>query len=279
MGFERQRAVEPENANWLHRGSGGGGQILLATCYKAGYGTVTAEVDKIYAMKLKVRKAVTINKLTGYLVNAAGAGGLAVHAIYRDVGSGVQFPSTLITESFTASMDTTAAGPVEIASTVALTLQPGDYWFVWKFGVAAPDMGGQNAYLLSDLEQLIGIKSNYDVAACIKMSETFQKTISGATKANPGVITATAHGFSNGDRVLIHSVVGMTELNGNVYTVTNKAANTFELYDASGNKVDTSGFTTYDSGGKAIRMPATFPTATGNDYSSDYLMGFARPTA
>ena len=38
--------------------------------------------------------------------------------------------------------------------------------------------------------------------------------ITGATQANPCVITAVAHGFSSGDRVSISDVVGMTELNG-----------------------------------------------------------------
>ena len=45
------------------------------------------------------------------------------------------------------------------------------------------------------------------------------KTISGATQANPGVITATSHGYSNGDHIIISSVVGMTELNGKTFKV------------------------------------------------------------
>ena len=39
-------------------------------------------------------------------------------------------------------------------------------------------------------------------------------TISGATKANPVVVTATSHGFVNGDLVDIKKVMGMVELNG-----------------------------------------------------------------
>jgi hypothetical protein len=72
------------------------------------------------------------------------------------------------------------------------------------------------------------------------------KTISGATKANPCVVTATSHGFSNGDYVLINDVAGMDELNGNSYLIANVAANTFEL---SG--IDSTSFTTYVSGGEA----------------------------
>lgn len=70
--------------------------------------------------------------------------------------------------------------------------------------------------------------------------------ISGATKASPVVITANSHGLSAGDKIRIFDVEGMTELNGNLYTVANPTANTFEL---SG--VDGTGYTTYVSGGEA----------------------------
>ena len=73
-----------------------------------------------------------------------------------------------------------------------------------------------------------------------------QKTVSGLTQANPGVVTATAHGFSNGDLVKLTEVVGMVEVNGNYYTTANVTTNTFEL---SG--TNTSSFTSYGSAGKA----------------------------
>jgi hypothetical protein len=79
-------------------------------------------------------------------------------------------------------------------------------------------------------------------------------TISGATKADPVVITATGHSFSDGDFVRIQNVVGMTELNNNIYKVDNKAANTFELNDADDNTIDGTGFTAYVSGGGARQM-------------------------
>ena len=39
------------------------------------------------------------------------------------------------------------------------------------------------------------------------------KSISAITKANPAVVTATSHGYSDGDHVWINDVVGMTEVN------------------------------------------------------------------
>ena len=52
-------------------------------------------------------------------------------------------------------------------------------------------------------------------------------TISGATQANPVVITAVAHGFVNGDEVFISGVVGMKEINSRYFIVANKTADTF----------------------------------------------------
>jgi hypothetical protein len=82
-------------------------------------------------------------------------------------------------------------------------------------------------------------------------------TISGATQADPIVITATGHPFLDGDEVRIQNILGMTELNNNVYTVANKAANTFELTDSGGVDIDGTGFTAYLSGGTAREMVLT----------------------
>jgi hypothetical protein len=90
------------------------------------------------------------------------------------------------------------------------------------------------------------------------------KTITGITKANPGVVTSTSHGFSNGDTVVISGVVGMTEVNNKRFKVANVATNTFELQDIDGNNVNTSGYTTYVSGGVANRvytLTTTYATA------------------
>lgn len=72
--------------------------------------------------------------------------------------------------------------------------------------------------------------------------------ITGATKANPCVITAEGHGFVNGNVVYISDVAGMTQLNGNYYTVANKTTDTFQLQG-----VDSTSYDTYTSGGFAQR--------------------------
>ena len=82
------------------------------------------------------------------------------------------------------------------------------------------------------------------------------KAISGATKANPGVLTITGHSYSVGQEIFIESVGGMTELNNKRYTVkTTPTSNTITIADIdTGAAVNTTSFTTYTSGGTAKRV-------------------------
>lgn len=80
------------------------------------------------------------------------------------------------------------------------------------------------------------------------------KTITAITKANPGVVTSTAHGFANGDTIVISGVVGMTQVNGKRFKVAGVTANTFQLQTIDGTNVNTTNYTTYVSGGIANRV-------------------------
>jgi phage tail protein X len=84
---------------------------------------------------------------------------------------------------------------------------------------------------------------------------TITAYISAVTKANPGVVTTTQDNFfTEGTEVTITNVSGMTQLNGNSYYVNVLTSNTFSLYSDSGltTPVDTTGYTTYTSGGRVI---------------------------
>lgn len=88
-------------------------------------------------------------------------------------------------------------------------------------------------------------------------------TITGATQANPCVITAAAHGLTNGNSVVISGVGGMTELNNRHFTVANVTTDTFEL---SG--VNSSAYTAFTSGGtvkRIVEVTTTYATADLND--------------
>lgn len=74
--------------------------------------------------------------------------------------------------------------------------------------------------------------------------------ISGATVANPGVITTgSSHGFGDGDKVYIAAVGGMTSVNNRVFEVANKTATTFELSGVNG-----SSYPAYTSGGTVAKV-------------------------
>lgn len=94
------------------------------------------------------------------------------------------------------------------------------------------------------------------------------KTITGITQANPAVVTAAAHGFSNGDVVFLAGVVGMTEVNSRHFVVANAATNTFELTGCN-----STGYAAYASGGTAAEI-----VTLATDYGADDLaeMQFAQ---
>lgn len=58
-------------------------------------------------------------------------------------------------------------------------------------------------------------------------------SITAITLSNPIVVTAPAHGLSNGNRVRLDNIVGTHQLNGQEFEVQNVATNTFDLYEVS----------------------------------------------
>lgn len=69
-------------------------------------------------------------------------------------------------------------------------------------------------------------------------------TITGITNASPGQVTTSSnHGLSDGDRVFIYGVSGMTQVNNTEFTITSTGANTFTI------GVNTIPYSAYSSGG------------------------------
>ncbi len=94
--------------------------------------------------------------------------------------------------------------------------------------------------------------SSKDYVIRVATANGSSKVISGATQANPVVITSTAHGLANGTVVFIDSVGGMVELNGRAFVIANQATNTFELKG-----IDGTTYTAYTSGGTALPKTMT----------------------
>lgn len=91
------------------------------------------------------------------------------------------------------------------------------------------------------------------------------KTVTAVTKANPGVATAAAHGYSNGD-YLLATIQGMREINNRVFRAASIATDTVALEGE-----DTTNFGTFSSGDlKKLTFGTTFATfadvnASGGD--------------
>ena len=138
---------------------------------------------------------------------------------------------------------------------------------------------------------------NTDQAYCLELGNLYLRihtegstvleantTISGATQANPCVITDTGHGYLDGEEVFIAAVVGMTELNGRYYKVANKTTNTFEITDLQDNDINSSAYTAYGSAGTAGRVyTVTTPYLTADLFDINYtqsadVMTLVHPT-
>jgi len=87
--------------------------------------------------------------------------------------------------------------------------------------------------------------------------------VTGVTKALPAVVTTGGHSFTDGQQVKFSSVGGMDELNGQVFTVSNEDATTFELRDRTDAvNIDSTGFTAYTTGGDVEHVENNFTTLT-----------------
>jgi hypothetical protein len=149
-------------------------------------------------------------------------------------------PQTLETD-FVADIETTSgSSTVTITDTNIDTVTTFDsIYFRTPISVGGIILSG-----LHPITLVTGATS-FEIDAGVNATATVSTVaITGATQANPCVVTAVAHGRSNGDYVYIAGVVGMTQLNGNIYEVANVAADTFELVG-----IDSGAYTAYSSGG------------------------------
>lgn len=89
-------------------------------------------------------------------------------------------------------------------------------------------------------------------------------TFSDITQADPGVVTATGHGYSDGDWIVITTSSGTSLLDGRTMKVANSTANTFELNDVFDNNIDTTTYTNISSGEVARVYTVTTPYAAAD---------------
>lgn len=76
-----------------------------------------------------------------------------------------------------------------------------------------------------------------------------QKPIQSISASNPAVVSSTAHGYANGDQVVITGVRGMTKVNSRTFTVVGVTANSYQLQG-----FDSSALPAYQGGGSGDRI-------------------------
>ena len=97
------------------------------------------------------------------------------------------------------------------------------------------------------------------------------KSTTGATQANPCVLTVPGHGLTTGRIIQVTSVVGMTQLNDKLYTVTVLTPDTISL-----DGVNSTGFTAYGSAGSIAY--GAFYVAKESIRMCDFTSGVSLPT-
>lgn len=105
---------------------------------------------------------------------------------------------------------------------------------------------GYGCATASDQHQGLSVTMNDESGAVTN------KTITGAANNGSGLIriTATAHGYSTGDKIGVYGVGGTTEANG-AWTITRIAADTFDLQGSTFTNV-------YTAGGTATNRPSWY---------------------
>lgn len=136
-----------------------------------------------------------------------------------------------------------AGNPAEVESLAVIPTPDADADEVWVSVKRYVDGATVRhiEYLTKLFDSTIDLKDARFLDSSLKYDSP--KTVTAITKANPAVVTSTAHGFSNGDKVIFEIEGGMTQLDGNSYTVSSATANTFAIDE------DSTSFTTFVASG------------------------------
>jgi len=131
-----------------------------------------------------------------------------------------------------------------------------EVWFVIKRGT--------ERYIERMVQRMVSTKPKDQFFVDCGISYDSPKTITGITKAAQAVVTATSHGFSDGDLVDIEDVLGMTEVNDIRFKVSDKTTHTFKLKDPDDNTyISSSAYAAYISGGE-VRKATTAISGLGH---------------
>jgi hypothetical protein len=97
-----------------------------------------------------------------------------------------------------------------------------------------------------------------------------EATLTAITKANPAVVTSTAHGFVTGDIIQFGAITGMTELSNRIAVVVRTSADAYTLKDLSGAAIDSTNYGAVGTAGKAYHRGVTL----GKNFRSIKVFNF-----
>ena len=135
------------------------------------------------------------------------------------------------------------------------------------------------AYKSDKQVRLIRFQASFNVGYVIEIGDQYMrfiyegapiveatKAITGATKANPCVLTIAASGYIAGDWIYVTGVGGMTQLNGRYFEVTSVVGANVTIADLNGTPINSTAYSTYTSGGTAARIyTIASPYESAND--------------
>jgi hypothetical protein len=135
-------------------------------------------------------------------------------------------------------------------------------YYNWKASPPYGETTGTNQYSLAAVTGTPTSMQHGELATCrigsgMVRAGSGEVTVTAITKASPGVVTATAHGFNSGDVVVHRMTVGMTQLNYVPCTITVSDANTYSI------GIDTSAFTTFTAA--TVTQYITLTVGSGSD--------------
>jgi len=149
-------------------------------------------------------------------------------------------------------------------------IRQGKNVLILKYGGLTKRPGTRLVYEIKDGEQrLIPFEGAYEASYAMMFGQATMRlaalggmvieeklTVEDATNTNPIEITASFHGLSDGDEVFFSDVEGMTELNGQIATVTVTGDDTFTIpIDGT----DYGAFTGDDGGTIRVEEPEPLP--------------------
>lgn len=143
-------------------------------------------------------------------------------------------------------------------------------WFVDYRGGASTRPGTKyclQAYASSKAVRLIPFQASTTVGYALEFGDFYIRfffnglpvlestfVVSGATKANPCVLSIPGNNYSAGQWIFVTGIGGMTQLNGRYFSISNVSGANVTIADLNGVAIDSTGYGTFTSNGTSARV-------------------------